>query len=278
MHAKPHAIDVKGTDGDDFAGGDTGKSPEMRDFVSSLARGLGVIRSFDMQNPEMTLTQVAKRTGLTRAGARRFLLTLTELGYVKKDQRLFSLTPKILELGYAFMASAPLSLSARPIVEWVTEQTGESCNMGVLDRDDMVNVAHTGPRGIVMVNVHVGARIPAAYTAVGRAILAFIPDADLEAFMARLQLKPLTGFSLTSKTALRAELTRVHSQGYAFVDRELHEGMRTLAVPVFNIAGDVAAAVNITNHAVTVPKEKIIKDCLPALQKAAADLQKLLTV
>ena len=278
MHAKPDAIEVKGTDGDDFAGGGAGKSPEMRDFVSSLARGLGVIRSFDMQNPEMTLTQVAKRTGLTRAGARRFLLTLTELGYVKKDQRLFSLTPKILELGYAFMASAPLSLSARPIVEWVTEQTGESCNMGVLDRDDMVNVAHTGPRGIVMVNVHVGARIPAAYTAVGRAILAFIPDADLEAYMARLQLKPLTGFSLTSKTALRAELMRVRSQGYAFVDRELHEGMRTLGVPVFNIAGDVAAAVNITNHAVTVPKEKIIKDCLPALQKAAADLQKLLTV
>jgi IclR family pca regulon transcriptional regulator len=278
MHAKPDAIEVKGTDGDDFAGGGADKSPEMRDFVSSLARGLGVIRSFDMQNPEMTLTQVAKRTGLTRAGARRFLLTLTELGYVKKDQRLFSLTPKILELGYAFMASAPLSLSARPIVEWVTEQTSESCNMGVLDRDDMVNVAHTGPRGIVMVNVHVGARIPAAYTAVGRAILAFIPDADLEAYMARLQLKPLTSFSLTSKTALRAELMRVRSQGYAFVDRELHEGMRTLGVPVFNIAGDVAAAVNITNHAVTVPKEKIIKDCLPALQQAAADLQKLLTV
>ena len=278
MHAKPDAIEMKGTDGDDVPGSGAGKSPEMRDFVSSLARGLGVIRSFDMQNPEMTLTQVAKRTGLTRAGARRFLLTLTELGYVKKDQRLFSLTPKILELGYAFMASAPLSLSARPIVEWVTEQTGESCNMGVLDRDDMVNVAHTGPRGIVMVNVHVGARIPAAYTAVGRAILAFIPDADLEAYMARLELKPLTSFSLTSKTALRAELTRVRAQGYAFVDRELHEGMRTLGVPVFNNHGNVAAAVNITNHAVTVPKEKIIKDCLPALKQAAADLQKLLTV
>ncbi len=278
MSAKPDAIEVKGADSDEFAGHGAGKSPEMRDFVSSLARGLGVIRSFDTQNPEMTLTQVAKRTGLTRAGARRFLLTLTELGYVKKDQRLFSLTPKILELGYAFMASAPLSLSARPIVEWVTEQTGESCNMGVLDRDDMVNVAHTGPRGIVMVNVHVGARIPAAYTAVGRAILAFIPDAQLDAYLARLELKPLTSFSLSSKTALRAELTRIRSQGYAFVDRELHEGMRTLGVPVFNNNGNVAAAINITNHAVTVPKEKIIKDCLPALKQAAAELQKLLTV
>jgi len=272
------AIELKETGRDDFAGHDSHKSPEMRDFVTSLARGLGVIRAFDLQHPEMTLTQVAKRTGLTRAGARRFLLTLAELGYVKKDQRLFSLTPKILDLGYAFMASAPLSLSARPIVNWVTEQTGESCNMGVLDHDDMVNVAHTGPRGIVMVNVHVGARIPAAYTAVGRAILANLHDAELDAFMARVELKPLTSFSLTSKTALRTELMRIRSQGYAFVDRELHEGMRTLGVPVFNNHGNVAAAVNITNHAVTVPKEKIIKDCLPALKQAAADLQKLLTV
>jgi len=278
MSAKHDVIEMKGPDRDDFVEPGAEKSTEMRDFVSSLARGLGVIRAFDMQNPQMTLTQVAKRTGLTRAGARRFLLTLAELGYVKKDQRLFSLTPKILELGYAFMASAPLSLTARPIVDWVTEQTGESCNMGVLDKDDMVNVAHTGPRGIVMVNVHVGARIPAAYTAVGRAILAFLPEAELNAYMARLELKPLTSFSLTSKTALRAELDRIRKQGYAFVDRELHEGMRTLGVPVFNNHGGVAAAVNITNHAVTVPKEKIIKDCLPALQQAAADLQKLLTV
>ena len=278
MSTKHDVIALKGPDHDDFVEPGADKSPEMRDFVSSLARGLGVIRAFDTQNPEMTLTQVAKRTGLTRAGARRFLLTLAELGYVKKDQRLFSLTPKILELGYAFMASAPLSLSARPIVNWVTEQTGESCNMGVLDRDDMVNVAHTGPRGIVMVNVHVGARIPAAYTAVGRAILANLAEPELDAYLARLELKPFTSFSLTTKSALRAELERIRKQGYAFVDRELHEGMRTLGVPVFDNNGKVAAAVNITNHAVTVPKEKIIKDCLPALQKAAADLQKLLTV
>ncbi len=278
MSAKHDVIEMKGPERDEFAEPGAEKSAEMRDFVSSLARGLGVIRAFDMQNPQMTLTQVAKRTGLTRAGARRFLLTLAELGYVRKDQRLFSLTPKILELGYAFMASAPLSLTARPIVDRVTEQTGESCNMGVLDKDDMVNVAHTGPRGIVMVNVHVGARIPAAYTAVGRAILAFLPEEELNAYLARLELKPLTSFSLTSKTALRAELERIRKQGYAFVDRELHEGMRTLGVPVFNNHGSVAAAVNITNHAVTVPKEKIIKDCLPALQQAAADLQKLLTI
>ena len=206
--------------------------PELRDFVGSLARGLSVIRAFDTEHAEMTLTEVAGRTNLTRAGARRFLLTLTELGYVKKDHRSFSLTPKVLELGYSFLASAPLSQRAKPVINRVAEETGESCNLGVLDGDDMVNVAHAATRNLVMTNLYVGARFPACYTAVGRAIIANRSDAEMESYLSRAVLKPYTEFSLKSKDALRQELLRVRNQGYALVDRELHEGMRTLAVPI----------------------------------------------
>jgi len=252
--------------------------PELRDFVGSLARGLSVIRAFDKDHAEMTLTEVAGRTNLTRAGARRFLLTLTELGYVKKDHRQFSLTPKILELGYSFLASAPIAQRAKPVVDRVAEETGESCNLGVLDGDDMVNVAHGASKHIVMINLYVGARFPACYTAVGRAILANRPDAEIDAYLARVSIKPFNEFSLKSKDALRQELQRVRAQGYAFVDRELHEGMRTLAVPVLDAQGKAAAAINISNHTVTIPREEIIKLYLETLRRAAAEIKNLLAV
>ena len=251
---------------------------KIRDFVGSLARGLSVLRAFNADHPEMTLTEVAGRTKLTRAGARRFLLTLVELGYVRKNHRLFRLTPKVLELGYAFMASMPISESSQPYLKQITEQTGESSSLAVLDNTDVIYLARSSARRILMPGIQVGARLPATYTSLGRVLLAFKEEQEREQFLSSLTIEGRTRFSLTSKSALRKELSKVREQGYALVDQELEEGLRALAVPVRDPSNHVVAAINISTNAATVSLETMVKKFLPVLKKAATEIQATLKV
>lgn len=252
------------------------QSAKIRDFVGSLARGLSVLRAFNADKPEMTLTEVAGKTNLTRAGARRFLLTLVELGYINKNQRLFRLTPKVLELGYAFMASTPIAERSQPYLKQVTEQTGESSSLGVLDGDDVVYIARSPARRILMPGLHVGTRLPACYTSLGRVQLAHRSEQEWENYLGRIVLEPRTPFSITSKSALRKEFAKIRAQGYALVDQELEEGLRSLAVPVRDSNNNIVAAVNVSANAATASIDTMVRKFLPILKKAARDIQETL--
>lgn len=234
-------------------------------FVKSFERGLAVIRSFDAEHPARTLSEVAQTCDLTRAAARRLLLTLADLGYVHQDGRRFRLTPRVLELGYSYLSSYTLPQIAEPHLEQLVARVRESSSLCVLDGDDIVYVARVPTRRIMTASITVGTRFPAYVTSVGRVILAHLPQDEAEVRLARAELKPLTARTLTTADALRAELRRVRRQGYAVVDQELEEGLRSVAAPVRDRDGEVVAAVNIAVHAGRNSVDSVRGDLLPHL-------------
>ena len=249
---------------------------KIRDFVGSLARGLSVLRAFDAEKPEMTLTQVAERTNLTRAGARRFLLTLVELGYVRKNQRLFRLTPKVLELGYAYLASTPLSRLSQPHLKHITDLTGESCSIAVLDGDEVVFIARTPANRFLRLGMHVGVRLPVSYTSAGRVIVATEGEEAIDRYLENTTLIPRTRHSISSKAALRAEMLRVRKQGYAIVDEELEDGLVSISLPIFDSSHAVIGAINTATNVAAVPQEQLKARFLPLLRDAAQGIQETL--
>ncbi|MFD6679478.1 IclR family transcriptional regulator [Micromonospora parva] len=246
------------------------RSPE---FVQSLERGLAVIRAFDGDHPQLTLSEVARRTGLTRAAARRFLLTLVELGYVHTDGRLFSLRARILELGYAYLSSLTLPEVAQRHMEALVARVHESCSVSVLDGDEVVYVARVPTKRIMTVGISVGTRFPAYATSMGRVLLAAQPADWLDDYLATAQLRPLTRRTVTDPAKLRAVLTRIAAQGYAIVDQELEEGLRSVAAPIHGENGSVIAAVNVSAHATRGSFEMIRRELLPPLLAAAKRIE-----
>jgi len=235
------------------------------DFVQSLERGLAVIRAFDAAHPELTLSEVAAATSVTRAAARRFLLTLAELGYVRSDGRLFSLTPKVLELGYAYLSSLSLPDVAEPHLETLATEVNESSSISVLDRDDVVYVARVPVSRIMTVTISVGTRFPAYATSMGRVLLAGLPADQLEEYLSRVRLQRLTSRTVSSVASLRAELARVKAQGWAIVNQELEEGLRAVAAPIRDRRDRVIAAVNISTQASRTSLETMRRELLPPL-------------
>jgi IclR family pca regulon transcriptional regulator len=235
-----------------------------------LERGLSVIRAFDHANPELTLSEVAVRTGVTRAVARRFLLTLAELGYVRSDGRFFSLTARVLELGYAYLSSLSLPEVAESHLEALVKDVSESSSVSVLDGHDVVYVARVPVSRIMTVSISVGTRFPAYATSMGRVLLAGLSDDDLESYLAEVALSPLTARTVASVAALRTELAKVRGQGWSLVNQELEEGLRALAAPVRDRTGRVVAAVNVSAHASRTSLEAMRRDLLPALLRTAA--------
>ncbi|MFF4501452.1 IclR family transcriptional regulator C-terminal domain-containing protein [Streptomyces sp. NPDC001401] len=247
-------------------------------FVRSFERGLAVIRSFDAEHPARTLSEVADSCDLTRAAARRLLLTLADLGYVHQDGRLFRLTPRVLELGYSYLSSVTLPQIAEPHLEQLVAQVRESSSLCVLDGDDIVYVARVPTRRIMSATITVGTRFPAHLTSVGRVLMAHLPDAEIDDRLTRTQLRPLTDSTIVSAPALRAELGRVLRQGYAVVDQELEEGLRSVAAPVRGRDGEVVAAVNIAVPAGRNSVESIRRDLLPHLLATVARIDADLAV
>jgi len=241
-------------------------------FVQSLERGLAVIRAFGPEDPELTLSDVARRTGLTRAAARRFLLTLADLGYVRSDGRLFALTPRVLDLGYAYLSSLSLPEVAEPHLERLAAEVHESSSVSVLDGDEIVYVGRVPTSRIMRVSINVGTRFPAYATSMGRVLLAALEPDELEAYLARAEIRPLTARTIATSDELRAELVRVRTQGWALVDQELEEGLRSIAVPI-RTGAHVVAAVNVSAHASRASKDTVRKVLLPPLLRTAANIE-----
>ncbi len=241
------------------------------EFVQSLARGLEVIRAFDAENPALTLSDVARRADLTRAAARRFLQTLETLGYVRADGRVFSLTPRVLELGFSYLSALSLPALAQPHLERLSREVGESVSSAVLDGADIVYVARVPTRRIMSVGITIGTRFPAYATSMGRVLLAALPDADARAVVAASQPASLTPRTRTDVDAIVAELEAVRAQGWALVDGELEEGLRSLAAPLHDRSGVVVAAVNISASS-RGDADQWREQCLPALRASAAGI------
>ncbi len=244
--------------------------PGDRDYVGALAAGLEVLQAFDAEHPRMTLSEVAARTDMDRAKARRFLLTLHALGFVKRSGRQFELTPRVLQLGYAYQASNQYRAVIQQYLEDITAELGESSSLAVLDGDDVVYVVRSSARHRLMaITLSVGTRLPAAYTSMGRVLLAQFPEVELEAFLARVKLETFTASSVTSPDVLRDEIAKVRKQGYSIVDQELDSGLRSVAVPVFAGNGESLGAINISTNAARVGMETLMEVYLPRLQEAA---------
>lgn len=242
-------------------------------FVRSFERGLAVIRAFDAEHPALTLSEVARSCDLSRAAARRFLLTLTDLGYVHTDGRLFRLTPRVLELGYAYLAGFSLPALAEPHLERLVAEVHESSSLCVLDGGDIVYVARVPVGRIMTASITVGTRFPAYATSVGRVLLAHLPGEEIDARLARTPPAALTARTTVSPELLRAELGRVRRQGHAVVDQELEEGLRSVAAPVRDRTGAVVAAVNIPVHAGRRSLDSVRRDLLPPLLATVARIE-----
>ena len=245
-------------------------------YVQSLARGLSVIRSFDADHPEMTLSDISRRTGLTRATSRRFLLTLVELGYVKTDDRLFSLTARVLELGFSYLSALSLPEIAQPHLEQLAASIHESTSASVLDGTDIVYVARVPTRRIMSVRINIGTRFPAYATSMGRVLLASFSSTDLEQHLDAIDFEGLTSHTITSRAALIKELGHVREQGWAMVDQELENGLRSIAAPIFH-GPTVMAAINVSTTANSHTIESIQQNLLPPLRLAAERISHDLT-
>ena len=241
-------------------------------FVLSLARGLKVIEAFDTRREGLTVADVARHTGFSRAAARRLLLTLELLGYAEARGRVFRLKTSILNLGFSYLSSSSLPAIAQPVLEGLTEVLHESSSMSVLDGDQIVYVARSAMARVMSIGVAVGTRLPAFCTSMGRVMLAALPEEEFTAFLERVELKAHTPRTVTDKSRFAEIIKRVELDGYALVDEELELGLRSIAVPVTAADGRVAAAINVGVHAARFSPEEMIHRILPHLRKSAQSL------
>jgi IclR family pca regulon transcriptional regulator len=242
------------------------------DTLQSLERGLAVLQVFSNEHPRLTLSDVARLAGITRATARRILLTLEHLGYVRADGRLFSLTPRVLSLGFGYLSSLNLWEIAQPLMEELVEQTHESCSAATLDLPDIVYVARVPTRRIMTIALGIGSRLPAHATSMGRVLLADLPDAELDAFLAAGPLQPCTERTTVDPDELRASLRRVREQGWSMVDQELEMGLRSIAAPIRGADGRAVAALNIAAAAPRVGLDELRGHFLPLVLRTAEQI------
>jgi IclR family transcriptional regulator, pca regulon regulatory protein len=242
-------------------------------FVQSLERGLSVIRALSAPGSGLTLAEVARATGLTRAAARRFLLTLEDLGYVRSEDRRFRLTPRVLELGQSFLSNLTLPDIAQPHLRELVQRVDESSSVSILDGTEIAYVAREPTRRIMTVAIAVGTRFPAYATSMGRVLLAGLSDAELDSYLDHVRLRPLTAGTITDARALRAEVLRTRRQGWALVDQELEDGLRSIAVPIRDGLGSLVAAVNLSTHASRRTLEGIRRDLLGELLDTAGRIE-----
>lgn len=244
------------------------------EFVASFARGLGVICAFSEDAPRQTLTEVAERAGITRAAARRFLLTLVALGYARIEGKRFELTPKVLDIGYAYMSSLGLAETLQPYLRRVAEAVGESCSAAVLDGEDVIFIARASARHRVLtVNLHVGARLPAHCTSMGQVLLAFLEPERQRAALKDMRLRRFTDATITGVDALRARLDEVRARGWTLCDEEMEVGLRAIAVPLRDANGLVTLAINLSVQAGQVSAEALVRNYLPILRAAADEFE-----
>jgi len=257
--AAPSAKSTPSSTLDEFAG-----DPN---FMTSLARGLLVIQSFTPQTPQMTISQLAAKTGLSRAAVRRCLYTLSKLGFagIEEGSR-YTLLPRMLTLSNTYATSNSLSTSAQPILERMSAALHESFSVATLDGDDIVYIARTTVSRVMSVDLHIGSRLPAYCTSMGRVLLAYLPVEQLEQYLARVVLVPHTPRTVNSVEKLRLALRNVRRHGYALVDQEYEIGLRSLAVPVYAPSGRVVATMNLSGSSPRMPVYDMQTRFLPHLR------------
>jgi IclR family transcriptional regulator, pca regulon regulatory protein len=251
-----------------------GMADRETDFVQSLQRGLAVIRAFDGDNPTLTLSDVARSTGLARAAARRFLLTLVDLGYIRVDGRQFRLSPQVLELGRPYLSSFTLPEIALPHLRDMTDALRESSSLAVLDGTDIVYVAHAPAKRILSITIDIGTRDPAFATSLGRVLLAGQDDDWLDHYLATVELPTITPRTINTSDKLRTELMRIRRQGWALVDQELEDGLRAIAAPIHDEHGNIIAAANLAVHASRWNNDAIRRTLLPRLLQTTAAIER----
>jgi IclR family pca regulon transcriptional regulator len=243
------------------------------DYVQSLERGLAVIRAFGVDSPELRLSDVARATGLTRAAARRFLLTLVQLGYVRQDGSTFSLRPRILELGYAYLSALSLPEVAQPHMESLVGEVNESSSVAVLDDLDIIYVARVPTRRIMSITIAVGTRLPAYATSMGRVLLAGLEPGALAERLERMEIERLTSTTVPDIDALRDRIHAARDLGWAAVDQELEQGVRSAAVPIRDASQAVVAALNVSVHATRMTMPALRRDVVPRLLRTAEAIE-----
>lgn len=256
---------------DDPMHDDPDAEPPSNSYLRSFARGLAVIRAFDADHPEMTLSEVAEVTGLTRANARRVLLTLRTLGYVELRQRSFRLTPRILDLGYAFLSSRDFGTYVQPIIEELVAAVGAPCNVAMLDGDDVIYVLRASVRRDedIGISINIGRRFPAFSSSMGRVLLAALPDRELDDYLERADLRPFTARTVTDPGKLRDLIAEAREEGWAYVEGEHLEHSASLGAPVTDARGRVTAAMGLGWYARPEINERRRAELLPPLLEAA---------
>ncbi len=249
---------------------------EQPDFVTALSRGLSVIRAFGPDTPRMTLADVARKVGLPRATVRRSLITLETLGYAESDGRTFSLTPKILTLGQAYLASSPLTSAARPLMDRLAEKLHETCWAAILDEGDVLLIVNSRTSRILTAGLSVGSRLPAYCTALGRVLLAALPDHELEQFLESLKPKQFTPYTMTNIDEIRRSIFETRMSGYSLSDSEVEVGLCSIAIPIVNSQGRTVAALNATAPSSRAQGKEMTEQFLPLLKQVAEDLKLVL--
>jgi IclR family pca regulon transcriptional regulator len=249
---------------------------DSRAYVTALARGLSVLKAFDEHSAQLTLSDVARIVDLPRASARRALLTLQALGYVESHGRNFSLSPQVLTLARAYLASSPVPRLAQGFLENVSETLGESCSLSILHGEEVIYIARSTRKRIGSLHRDVGAHLPAHCTSMGRVLLAALSDTELDSFLARVTLQSFTPYTVTDKAELRAIVEKVRRNGYSLLDQELEIDLRSIAVPVQNASGRVIAAMNVSAQASRTAKKQLTEIFLPALRETALKMRPLL--
>lgn len=246
------------------------------DVMGGFAKGLKIIEAFDEATQRLSIADAAKISGLDRATARRCLLTLSQLGYADYDGKFFSLTPKILRLGHAWLSATPLPAVLQPHLDQLSEKVGQSASASVLDGTEIVYIARASQRRIMSINLTPGSRLPCFAASMGRVLLAALTDQEARLILERSALVANTVFTKTDPAVLMAEIAAVRAQGYAIIDQELEVGLCSIAVPVYDDRGRVVAAINIGAPAALIAASAMAERFLPSLLATQASIRPLL--
>ncbi len=245
-------------------------------FMTSLARGLAVVKAFSDQRRAMTIAQLSHKTGIPRAAVRRCLYTLKQLGYADSEANNFYLKPKILSLGYSYLSSTPLTISAQPTLNQVSRELNESCSLGVLEESEILCISRSQSSRVMSVALNTGSRLPAYCSSMGRVMLSMLSDDELTDYFSKIRLIAYTDRTVTTENELRDILANVSKNGYAIVEEELEIGLRSIAVPVRGASGIPVAALSVGAQAGRAIRSQLEQNFLPLLLNAASDLSVLL--
>ncbi|HEY2346765.1 MAG TPA: IclR family transcriptional regulator C-terminal domain-containing protein [Xanthomonadaceae bacterium] len=246
------------------------------DYVQSLARGLHVLRGFDAEHPNPTLAEIAARTRLSRAAVRRLVLTLQHLGYLRAEGRGYALTPRVLELGFGYLGTLNFTDMVQPMLEALSMRVNQSCSMAVLDAQSIVYIARVPVRRVMAVALGIGARLPAFAASMGRVLLSGLSDADLKTWLAQCEPRKLTQYTVTDLRKLKRIVEDVRERQFAYVEQELELGLCSVAVPVRNHGGRIAAALNVSLSYHGGVAREATEMILPHLRETARTIERSL--